>query len=169
MPTDDRPLRAPLPPWAALALLILCALVPVSAGADVLESDILADSTIKLEETTTFGSYHTLTVTLETRSGQTTLTADKDGIVTKVVMPVAECLALWKAVLKADIEHLPHAPSGTQLPDQSVFTVSFSTARDKNTFSAYGVDTLTDTRYREIVREILYATDARAYGKTWRK
>jgi len=156
---------------AFLVVFLLSALAfsPAPSRAEVSDSDILHDSVLELAEVSTGGSYRTLSVSLEAREGQATLTARKDGVKSEAQLSTEEALALWKTVLAAGIESLSDTPAAGAPADQSRFTVSFRAGTAANSFTVYGVDSVADTRYRDIVREILHVTDARIYGKHWRK
>jgi hypothetical protein len=134
------------------------------AGAAVLDSDIAEDSEIQLLEKNQLGSYRRYSVHMSTQNGTTTLSTDKDGVATAQRIPEAECIAMWRNVITAGIEDMTDPPAGPAFPDQSEFTVTFRVKDTRRTFTVYSVDSLPDTRYRDVVREILTMGDLHASG-----
>jgi hypothetical protein len=156
------------PGLAGLAILGLGALGPTIASAAVLESDVAADSELELLERAESGAYQRYSIKLTTVEGVSTLSADKDGSKTQVQVPLDDTLALWRDLLKEDLETLADASPEQAVPDQSRFTMKFRVKDTRGGFSAYGVDSLTDGRYRKVVRAILKLADtqvARARAK----
>ena len=140
-----------------------------SPAPPVSEEEILRDSSLDLLETSVGGSYRTLSIRLSMTDGRATLSADKDGVKQEAQLATDEALALWKTVLAAGVQTLSDTHTAGMAADQSHFTVSMRAGAGANVFTVYGVDQLADTRYRDIIREILRVTDARVYGKTWRQ
>ena len=151
-----------------VALLASILLAAAPSRAAVAESDIAQDSVLELAEVASGGSYQTLNVRLEIRSGRATLAATKDGERSEVELPIDDALALWRSALASDLETLPDSKADGVAADQSRFTVGFRAGNAANSFTVYGVDSIEDRRYRDIVRAILRATDAHVYGKVWR-
>jgi hypothetical protein len=149
---------------AFAAVLCSTALVPALATPAVTEADIAADSKLEMLETAVSGSYQSYSIHIATREGETTLTANKDGVETVVEVPLQETLTLWRTLLDAGLEELGDATSETPSPDGSEFTVRFHAGNVSGGFVASGVDSLSDTRYREIIREILKLANTRAAG-----
>lgn len=161
---DSQP-RSATRALAFTAVLCLTALCPVTlASASVTETDIAADSELELLEKAVSGSYQTYSIRVVTHEGETTLTANKDGVQTVAEVPLQETLTLWRTLLDAGLEELSDASAKTPAPDASEFTVRFRAGNVSGGFTASGVDSLSDTRYREIVREILKWADTHAAG-----
>jgi hypothetical protein len=155
-----------LEPCAALTLLRrVAAVIPISAlvalvatsSADTadLTGDLSIDSTIELVQQTGEGPDRVITISMTTQLGETLFAIDRDGQRSETSMPAEECIALWDYLLERDIGNMTDAPLENPYPDQSVFIYKFKNGLESNTFSAYGVDFLTDTRYREIARAII--------------
>ena len=139
------------------ALLLVAALMPAAAVAADFSADTAAYSTIKLVQEGGDGEYAVYTITMNTRDGDTTLTLDNGGKSSEMAMAYEDCHALWDYLLEMDIGNLENAPLENAYPDQSLFTYSFQNGAQTNTFSAYGVDFLSDKRYRAIARAIMDA------------
>lgn len=153
---------------AAVAILGLAAPNAAVASPVVLEADIAADSELELLERAESGSYQRYSIQLTTADGGSTLSADKDGVETRVPLTLDDTLALWRELLKEDLETLADASPEQVVPDQSRFTVKFRVGEKRGGFSVYGVDSLSDGRYRQVVRAILKLADtqvARARGR----
>lgn len=142
-----------------LASLAVASMLATVSAAQVIEVDLLADSSIELSERADSGAYQRYTITLASRQGVASLVADKDGIRVESEIPAGEYLALWKQLLQADLRTLVSPAGGGALPDQSRFSVRHHIGADAGEFTAYGVDTLDDTRYRRVVRAILALGD----------
>ena len=84
---------------------------------------------------------------------------DKDGVKAEFGITPDDCLALWREVLKNNLETLVNASAQDASPDQSQFTVKYRVWQTAGGFSADGVDSLPDDRYRKIVRAILTVAD----------
>ena len=156
------------PGLAGVAVLALTALGAAVASAAVLEADIAANSELELLERAESGSYQRYSIKLTVADGEPTLSADKDGVVTKVHVPLDETLALWRELLSEGLETLTDASPEQAAPDQSRFTVKFRVKEARGGFSVYAVDSLMDGRYRQIVRAILKFADkqvGRASGR----
>ena len=67
----------------------------------------------------------------------------------------SEGRALWREVINNSLETLGDATVDSAAPDQSHFTVKYRVGQATGGFSAYGVDSLRDERYRKIVVAIL--------------
>jgi len=143
------------------AVLCLTALGPRPAAAAIPEADIAADSKLEMVEHAVSGSYESYSISIVTRDGVTTLTANKDGAQTALEVPVEETLALWRTLLDAGLEGLGDAAPETPAPDGSEFKVGFGAGSARGGFTASGVDSLPDARYRDIVRAILKFADGR--------
>jgi len=70
-------------------------------------------------------------------------------------MPYQQCSDLWQYLLDRDVGTLTDAPVEDPMPDQASFTFTFRSGTETNTFSAYGVDFLSDSRYKEIAMAIM--------------
>ena len=151
--------------WTPLTsvMLVLClASVGVRlAGAVVPEDDIIADSRLELLQRAEAGSYQSYSITLVTREGTTTLSTNKDGAQAVHTVPLEETLALWRNVIDAGLETLTDASPEIPMPDQSEFTVRYRVKDIKGGFTASGVESLPDGRYRKLIEGILNFADAR--------
>jgi hypothetical protein len=139
----------------------LTALGPRSSAAAIPESDIAATSKLEMLEKAVSGAYASYSISIVTREGATTLTAEKDGERTVLEVPLEETLTLWRALLEAGLEGLNDPAPESAAPDGSEFAVTFRAGEASGGFSAAGVDSLSDTRYREIIRQILKFADTR--------
>jgi hypothetical protein len=149
---------------AGAAVLCLTALGPRPAAAAISESDIAANSKLEMLEKAVSGSYASYSISIVTHEGATTLAANKDGEKTVLEVPLEETLAHWRGLLDAGLEGLSDAEPETPAPDGSEFAVSFRAGEVSGRFTAAGVDSLPDTRYREIIRQILKFADTRLAG-----
>ncbi len=123
-------------------------------GSNVL-NDVATDSELVLTETTSGGSYQVCTIRISTINNESTLTVDLDGEKNQKNMLIEDCSNLWKYLMERDCGNMPDAPPENPLPDQSEFTIKCRVGSTVNTCYAYGVDFLTDVRYKEIVSEII--------------
>ena len=157
------------PGLAGLAVLsALSALGAAAASAAVVSAVVAADSELELLERAEGGSYQRYSIWLGVVDGVAMLSADKDGEVTKVEVPLDEALALWRELLSEDVETLADASPEQVVPDQSRFTLRFKVGDARGGFTVYGVDSLMDGRYRQVVRAILKLADTqvrRARGR----
>jgi hypothetical protein len=133
-------------------------------SAAVKETDIAASSKLEMMEKAVSGSYESYSISIITNEGESTLTANKDGAETVMEVPLQETLVLWRTLLDAGLEGMHDASPETPSPDGSEFTVRFRAGDASGGFAASGVDSLSDARYREIVREILKFANTRAAG-----
>ncbi len=136
---------------------------PSALAAADLSGDLSTDSRIEMVEQAGEGPDRVISISMSTRNGVSTIVVDKDGTSSKTSMPSQECIDLWTYLLERDVGNMVDAPVVDPIPDQSVFIFTFTNGSQSNTFSAYGVDFLGDTRYREIARAIIAA--ARKYGR----
>ena len=148
----------------ALVLLGVATLGSGAVAAQVLESDVATDSEIELLEQAQSGAYEHYRIRISTRDGRSVLATDKDGVTAEFEVSVEETLALWRDVLKNGLEALVNASPETGVPDQSQFTIKYRVWQTTGGFSVVGVDTLSDDRYRKIVRAILALGDK--YSRT---
>jgi hypothetical protein len=149
---------------AGAAVFCLTGLAPRPAAAAIPESDIAASSKLEMLEKAVSGSYESYSISIVTHEGATTLTANKDGERAVLEVPLEETLTLWRTLLDAGLEGLNDAAPETPAPDGSEFAVSFRAGEVSGGFAAAGVDSLPDTRYREIIRQILKFADTRMAG-----
>lgn len=133
-----------------------------SAAAGFAARDIAADSELVLHERVDWGTYHDYTVRIRTRGRSVTLVADKDGVRRTARVPLASALELWSGLQGHDLASLASLQPARLIPDQSSFRVDYRVRGQRGGFSAYGVDSLSDRRYRSIVRDILALADAHA-------
>lgn len=142
---------------AVLALLVPLMIRggPVPLAAADLSGDVSIDSKIEMIENPASGPVRVRSIVIDTANRDTTLTIESDSSKTQTSMPYEEYEALWQYLLERDVGNMSDAPSENLFPDQSQFTFTFQNGVQRNTFSAYGVDFLSDSRYREIARAIL--------------
>ena len=146
----------------AVASLLVAAMATIESGrlaAQALESDIAQDSELTLLERSDSGAYQRFLIRLTMSGGAACLTTDKDGVTSAVEISEEEALTLWRELAAEGFETIANPPPGKMLPDQSHFTVRFRVKEKTGGFSAYGVDSLSDKRYRQIVRAILKTAD----------
>lgn len=144
----------------AVALAGVMALVAATAGArtigaQILDAEVAADSELHLLERAEAGAYQRYSITLRSRADGTELTTNKDGIIETRAVPTAEYVALWRGLLNHDLDTLEDPAPDAAAPDQSRFTVKYRAGAASGEFSAYGVDSLADERYRSIIRAVL--------------
>jgi hypothetical protein len=138
-----------------LALMGAIAFSSPPVFAQITESGILADSDLVLSEEAGSGAYQHYSILLSAREGQIVLTTNKDAVVARFTVSEADALALWQTVLENGLQTLPTAPAADTVPDSSEFIVKYRVLQTAGEFSAVGVDTLPEPRYRTIVRAIL--------------
>lgn len=123
--------------------------------------DFSSNSVIELNEVAS-GDYRNKVIKITTLNGETTLTIITDG--NKKVeskMPYEVCEALWNHLIEKDVGYLEDAIGGA-LPDTSTFTLKVSVGNNSHTVMVEGVDSLIDTRSRDIVREIIRVSEMHA-------
>jgi hypothetical protein len=125
------------------------------AVAQVVESVAAADSDLELLERGDSGAYQRFSIKVTARDGNFVLATNKDGAAAEVRIDATEGRALWRALLETSLETLGDATAEQAVPDQSHFTVKYRVGQATGGFSAYGVDSLSDGRYRKIVVAIL--------------
>jgi hypothetical protein len=146
----------------AAAAVALGLLVVRPAAADFVAADLAADSELVLRERVDWGTYHDYTVRIRIQGRRATLFAEKDGVRTTAVLPLRAVLSLWSQVQAQGIDRLASATPDRMFPDQSSFRVEYRVRGRRGGFSAYAVDSLSDARYRSIVRNVLRLADAHA-------
>ncbi len=117
------------------------------------------DSRIELIDQPGEGPDRVISITMSTKLGESILIIERDGQKSEAPMSNEACLNLWQYLLDRDIGNMVDAPVENPIPDQSLFIFKFTNGLESNTFSAYGVDFLKDTRYREIARSIIEVAD----------
>lgn len=144
-----------------VAVGMVLGLVP-GAGAPALaqvnEGVVAADSAIELTEKATAGRYQRYTIVISSQNGAATIVANQDGKRVERGVPQNEYLALWNQLTQMGIRSLEPAEA-KGAPDQSEFVVRYHLGVETGGFSVYGVDSLSDTRYRDVVRAILAVGD----------
>ncbi len=118
-------------------------------------SAIAMDSEIQLIEQSDEGAYRSRAIMMTTRDQKTTITIVQDDQKSEAMMPFDDYAALWRFALALDVVSLEDAPLENAYPGQSQFDFVFRDGSTTHEFSAYGVDFLTDSRYRELAREII--------------
>lgn len=141
---------------AVAAVALATAIVGVHrTAAQVVESAAAADSDLELLERGDSGAYRTFLVKITARDGNFVLATNKDGVTAQLEISASEGRALWREVITNGVETLGDATVDNAAPDQSHFTVKYRVGQARGGFSAYGVDSLKDERYRKIVVAIL--------------
>ena len=154
-----------MPEWTSTWRIVCPAVVlafllgTATASAQTGEADIAASSSIELVERADSGSYQRYTIAITSVDGVASLVADKDGRRIETALAQGEYLALWRQLLQADLLSLATPEGARAVPDQSRFVVRHRIGAEEGGFSAYGVDSLADTRYRSVVRAILAVGD----------
>jgi hypothetical protein len=143
----------------ALLVLGLAALGSGFGAAQVSETEVASDSEIELLEQAESGTYQHYSIKISTHEGQSILATNKDGVKAQFKVSSKESLALWRSVLKNGLETMADTSPETASPDESQFTVKYRVGQTVGEFSAVGVDTHSDGRYRNIVRAILALGD----------
>ncbi len=138
----------------ATIVLVLMAIQGFVEAAD-LSDDPMTNSSIELVNQTGEGPDLVISITMKTKLGESTLIIDKDGKKSEIPMSSDECFELWQFLRDRDVGNMVDAPNENPIPDQSLFIYTFKNGSESNTFSAYGVDFLEDTRYREIAKAII--------------
>lgn len=130
----------------------------ITTYATELGDDFSSNSAIELTEVAEGGDYRNKSIKITTLNGEATLTVITDGNKVESEMPYEECEALWNYMKEKGAEYLEHAIGGS-LPDSSSFTLEMSVGSNSHTVKVEGVDSLTDSRYRDIVREIIRVSE----------
>src|SRR5207247_11193737 len=100
------------------------------------------------------GSSESYSISVVTREGATTLSANKDGTQSMLQVPLEETLALWRTLLDAGLESLGDASPESPAPDGSEFIVRFRAGEACGGLTAPGVPSAAGTRYRRRARRI---------------
>jgi hypothetical protein len=147
--------RAP-PVLGFVVCLAITAAVPgnFAAAAD-LSGDLSIDSTIELSWKSSIGPHEKNSITMTTRYRETTLSIGKDDLRTVSTISYEDCASLWQFALERDAGNMVDASPAEPLPDLAEFTFVFRNGAEVNKFTAYGVEFLSDTRYKEIAGKIL--------------
>jgi len=140
-------------------VLVLMSMQGLVNAADLGSAPPWTDSRIELIDQPGEGPDRVISISMSTKLGESTLIIDKDGQKTETLMSNEACLNLWQYLFDRDIGNMVDAPGEDPIPDQSLFIFTFTNGLESNTFSAYGVDFLKDTRYREIARAIIEVAD----------
>ena len=139
--------------------LVLMGMQGLVNAADLASTPPWTDSRIELVDQPGEGPDRVISISMSTKLGESTLIIDKDGQKTETLMSNEACSNLWQYLFERDIGNMVDAPVEDPIPDQSVFILTFTNGLESNTFSAYGVDFLKDSRYREIARAIIEVAD----------
>ena len=136
----------------------LIAVFAIVYAGPVIAADFSGDPSVdSVIEMTTEGSDGTMTVRIATVLSATQLSMSSVEKISEAAMPYKECSDLWQYLLERDVGTLTDAPVDNPMPDQALFTFTFRSGTEVNTFSAYGVDFLEDSRYKEIAIAIMKA------------
>ncbi len=146
----------------SVTALILTGIQGLVNAADLGSVPPWTDSRIELINQAGEGPDRVTSIIMSTKLGESTVIIDKDGHRWETPVSYEAYMNLWEYLLERDVGNMVNAPVEDPIPDQSVFIFTFTNGLETNTFSAYGVDFLKDTRYREIARAIIEA--ARKYG-----
>ena len=133
----------------------------ITAYATELGIDYSSNSEVVLNEFASGGDYRNKSITVATLNGATVLTVITDGEKVESKMPFYECEALWNYVIDEDAAYLEDVIGGA-LPDSSTFTLKIRVGSKSHTIKVEGVDSLIDSRYRDIVREIIRVSELHA-------
>ena len=133
----------------------------ITAYATELGTDYSYNSEMELNEVASGGDYQNKSINVATLNGETLLTVTTDGEEVESVMPFYECEALWNYVIGEDAAYLEDVIGGA-LPDSSSFTLMIRVGSNSHTVKVEGVDSLIDSRYRDIVREIIRVAEMHA-------
>ena len=137
------------------AFVVALTLWALPVSAQIRDVDVTANSELQLLERADAGEYQRYSITITTIDGSTVLTTNKDGVRTTRAIAGGPGIALWRELLGHGLESLGDAAPSAQLPDQSRFTVTYRAGSASGEFTASGVDSLADVRYRAIVRAVL--------------
>ena len=140
---------------------LLLAFVLAGCGESGEDVDIGSDSAIQLVERSDEGSYRFRSITIMSLEGKATVIDIVDDESVDFPLDGKEYESLWRFVEERKYDTMEDAPLENAFPGQSQFEFSFRIGPDKKRFTAYGVDYLTDTRYREIARRIISIADSR--------
>ena len=133
----------------------------ITAYATELGTDYSSNSEMELIELTSGGDYRNKSINVATVNGETLLTVTTDGEGVESIMPFYECEALWNYVIGEDAAYLQDIIGGA-LPDSSTFTLKIRVGSDSHTVKVEGVDSLIDSRYKDIVKEIIRVAEMHA-------
>jgi hypothetical protein len=140
---------------ASLIVLVALAVSPRSVFAQFSDALVAENSELQLLERAGGGAYQRYLITLTSNDGVVVLATNKDGAESKRKVAVADYLALWRELQDSNLDTLLNATMKPNAPDGSRFTVKYRAGGASGEFSAAGVDSLADTRYRTIVRAVL--------------
>ena len=140
-------------------LFIIVFLAFNTASAQDIGFDVGVDSEIQLVERSEEGSYRFRTIVMQTRDGKTVITQVLDDSRLSTDLPFEAYEGIWRHALALELPSIEDAPLENAFPGQSEFEFLFRDGQNQFGFSAYAVDYLTDTRYRELARLILGVAD----------
>lgn len=132
-----------------------------TAYATELGTDYSSNSEMELIELASGGDYRNKSITVATLNGETLLTVVTDGEKVESEMSFYECEALWNYVIAEDAAYLEDVIGGAW-PDASTFTLKIRVGSNSHTIKVEGVDSLIDSRYKDIVREIIRVAEMHA-------
>jgi hypothetical protein len=135
------------------AIAVLAVVAGVAPASDF-GVDPSIDSNIELVLETQGYEHRRIDITISTELGVTNLKLERDGVAEAASMPFDDCAPLWDFVLRQNVHELGDAMPESLLPDLATFTFTFRDGLTTHTFSAYGVEFITDTRYRDLARTI---------------
>jgi len=133
----------------------------ITTYATELGDDFSSNSEIELNELAEGGDYRNKSIKISTLNEETTLTVITDSNKVESEMPYKECEALWNYVMGKDAEYLEDAIGGS-FPDSSSFTLKIRVGENTHTVRVEGVDSLLDSRYKDIVKEIIRVSELHA-------
>jgi hypothetical protein len=117
--------------------------------------EIFTDSEITLEEISEEGFYYSRRISMNSREGQVRIVQVIDDQEFDSDMPYDSYFALWQQAISLELAGIGDAPTENAFPGQSDFDYLFRDGDVTQRFSAYAVDYLTDTRYRQLARAII--------------
>ena len=143
-----------------ILLPFLFALALAGCGESGEDINIGADSAIQLVERSDEGAYRFRSITIMSLEGKATVFEIIDDESVDFPLDTKEYESLWSFAQERKVNTMEDAPLENAFPGQSQFQFSFRIGSDENRFTAYGVDYLTDTRYRELARRIIEIVDS---------
>jgi hypothetical protein len=140
---------------ALAGLVILGSFVATSSVfAAVSNEDPIENSSIEYVQEPQAGSYQSMSIKLIATQGVVQLVFSRDGEKKEMSVPFEDYEALWKQLVKNGAGTIGDPVAPAYLPDLANNTVTLTSGDHSNSFSAYGVDFLEDTRYRAITQAI---------------
>ena len=141
-----------------IPVLMVFIIANTQAYATDLGDDFSSNSVIELSEAAYGGDYRNKTIKITTLNGKTTVAVITDGNKVESEMPYEACEVLWSYLIEKDAGYLEDAIGGA-FPDSSTFTLKVSAGVNSHTVKVEGIDTMRNTRSRDIAREIIRVSE----------